>query len=177
MYASPSEKRVTVALPRARPRNSQISSVSASLAVPQKILNLPSSWRARCGFCSLFGGVCCCFLSGLSVAVAIVAIASTLLSWFAATKDRAGPGLAVLAIRAFRIAVLQRNCGAQPPPAAFQSGRRRGRLAPRSYNNLQTLAGPLGFEPRQSAPKALDLPLVDGPVPSKSVDLVIAVIG
>src|SRR6266404_5005950 len=26
------------------------------------------------------------------------------------------------------------------------------------------LAGPLGFEPRQSAPKALDLPLVDGPV-------------
>src|SRR5713226_6703406 len=25
------------------------------------------------------------------------------------------------------------------------------------------LAGPLGFEPRQSAPKALDLPLVDGP--------------
>jgi hypothetical protein len=28
----------------------------------------------------------------------------------------------------------------------------------------QHLAGPLGFEPRQSAPKALDLPLVDGPV-------------
>ena len=27
------------------------------------------------------------------------------------------------------------------------------------------LAGPLGFEPRQSAPKALDLPLVDGPAP------------
>ena len=26
------------------------------------------------------------------------------------------------------------------------------------------MAGPLGFEPRQSAPKALDLPLVDGPV-------------
>jgi hypothetical protein len=26
------------------------------------------------------------------------------------------------------------------------------------------LAGPLGFEPRQSAPKALDLPLVDGPI-------------
>jgi hypothetical protein len=30
------------------------------------------------------------------------------------------------------------------------------------------LAGPLGFEPRQSAPKALDLPLVDGPVSSLS---------
>src|SRR5271157_1579546 len=29
---------------------------------------------------------------------------------------------------------------------------------------LLFLAGPLGFEPRQSAPKALDLPLVDGPV-------------
>src|SRR5947208_3978355 len=29
---------------------------------------------------------------------------------------------------------------------------------------LVFLAGPLGFEPRQSAPKALDLPLVDGPV-------------
>src|ERR1700733_6853005 len=28
---------------------------------------------------------------------------------------------------------------------------------------LVHLAGPLGFEPRQSAPKALDLPLVDGP--------------
>src|SRR4029077_10934942 len=33
------------------------------------------------------------------------------------------------------------------------------------------LAGPLGFEPRQSAPKALDLPLVDGPVPI--VDLLV----
>ena len=31
------------------------------------------------------------------------------------------------------------------------------------------LAGPLGFEPRQSAPKALDLPLVDGPVNSASL--------
>src|SRR6185437_8608542 len=33
-------------------------------------------------------------------------------------------------------------------------------------SNVQNcfLAGPLGFEPRQSAPKALDLPLVDGPV-------------
>src|SRR5208282_2135094 len=35
------------------------------------------------------------------------------------------------------------------------------------------LAGPLGFEPRQSAPKALDLPLVDGPV--KRSDWLIAV--
>ncbi len=33
------------------------------------------------------------------------------------------------------------------------------------------LAGPLGFEPRQSAPKALDLPLVDGPVIKNYVDL------
>src|SRR5882724_9995893 len=34
---------------------------------------------------------------------------------------------------------------------------------------LQTyLAGPLGFEPRQSAPKALDLPLVDGPKTCRS---------
>ena len=39
----------------------------------------------------------------------------------------------------------------QEPPAAF-------------------LAGPLGFEPRQSAPKALDLPLVDGPVESSLTD-------
>jgi hypothetical protein len=30
--------------------------------------------------------------------------------------------------------------------------------------SLTTLAGRLGFEPRQSAPKALDLPLVDRPV-------------
>src|ERR1700745_3267512 len=30
------------------------------------------------------------------------------------------------------------------------------------------MAGPLGFEPRQSAPKALDLPLVDGPVTTVS---------
>src|ERR1700745_3602989 len=29
------------------------------------------------------------------------------------------------------------------------------------------LAGALGFEPRQSAPKALDLPLVDGPASLK----------
>ncbi len=33
------------------------------------------------------------------------------------------------------------------------------------------LAGPLGFEPRQSAPKALDLPLVDGPVKSLSISI------
>src|SRR6185312_14200405 len=33
-----------------------------------------------------------------------------------------------------------------------------------SLLQLQTLAGRLGFEPRQSAPKALDLPLVDRPV-------------
>src|ERR1700756_5053774 len=30
------------------------------------------------------------------------------------------------------------------------------------------MAGPLGFEPRQSAPKALDLPLVDGPITTVS---------
>ena len=29
-----------------------------------------------------------------------------------------------------------------------------------------SLAGRLGFEPRQSAPKALDLPLVDRPIPN-----------
>src|SRR5713226_3189943 len=34
----------------------------------------------------------------------------------------------------------------------------------------QHLAGPLGFEPRQSAPKALDLPLVDGPVSQLVID-------
>jgi hypothetical protein len=33
----------------------------------------------------------------------------------------------------------------------------------RSPDHPMNLAGPLGFEPRQSAPKALDLPLVDGP--------------
>ena len=33
-----------------------------------------------------------------------------------------------------------------------------------TYDQRRFLAGPLGFEPRQSAPKALDLPLVDGPV-------------
>src|SRR4029077_4431129 len=32
-----------------------------------------------------------------------------------------------------------------------------------SGDHGDNLAGPLGFEPRQSAPKALDLPLVDGP--------------
>ena len=39
-------------------------------------------------------------------------------------------------------------------------------LLPQVRDKQQTLylAGPLGFEPRQSAPKALDLPLVDGPV-------------
>ena len=31
------------------------------------------------------------------------------------------------------------------------------------------LAGRLGFEPRQSAPKALDLPLVDRPVTLRSI--------
>src|SRR5208282_4403817 len=36
--------------------------------------------------------------------------------------------------------------------------------APVSQLRTGFLAGPLGFEPRQSAPKALDLPLVDGPV-------------
>src|SRR5258708_22825453 len=40
-----------------------------------------------------------------------------------------------------------------------------GLLAFSSYRCAAVfLAGPLGFEPRQSAPKALDLPLVDGPV-------------
>jgi hypothetical protein len=41
--------------------------------------------------------------------------------------------------------------------------RSEGPLAPTLNSQSQTLAGPLGFEPRQSAPKALDLPLVDGP--------------
>src|SRR5690242_3308769 len=35
------------------------------------------------------------------------------------------------------------------------------------------LAGPLGFEPRQSAPKALDLPLVDGPVRLANVGAIV----
>src|SRR5229473_5288051 len=45
--------------------------------------------------------------------------------------------------------------------------RRRYWLRPTTKDRRPTtvfLAGPLGFEPRQSAPKALDLPLVDGPV-------------
>src|ERR1035437_98782 len=125
-YTSPSLKRETRACPRVRPRKWQTSSQSASLAVPQKTLNL-SSTRARCclrsGFSSVIG-----FFSA-AVVVATVAIVSVLSSRFS-----------VLGFGA---------------PASLL----------RTENwQLRTgfLAGPLGFEPRQSAPKALDLPLVDG---------------
>src|ERR1039458_10096807 len=131
-YASPPSKGVTCACRRAKPRKWQTSSQSASLAVPQKTLNL-SSTRARCclrsGFSSVIGFFSAAVFS--AVVVATVAIVSVLSSRFS-----------VLGFGA---------------PASLL----------RTENwQLRTgfLAGPLGFEPRQSAPKALDLPLVDGPV-------------
>src|SRR5271157_1775612 len=130
-YASPSLKRVTRACPRVRPRKLHTSSQSASLAVPQKTLNL-SSTRARCGLRSGFSSV-----TGFFSAVVFSAVVAT---------------VAIVSVLSSRFSVL--GFGA---PASLL----------RTENwQLRTgfLAGPLGFEPRQSAPKALDLPLVDGPV-------------
>src|SRR5580693_5669341 len=126
-YASPSAKRVTSACPRVRPRKAQTSSQSASLAVPEKILNR-SSTRARCGLRSVFSSVIG-FFSAV-VFSAVVAVVATVL---------------IVSVLSSRFSAL--GCGA--PVSELRTG---------------SLAGPLGFEPRQSAPKALDLPLVDGPV-------------
>src|SRR5438552_5042094 len=116
------------------PRKAQTSSANGWFAVPQKILNL-SSTRTRCGLRS-------CFSSALmpviffSVAVARVAIVSLVVGRWSLVVGRSLLALASLGWR---------TTNSQRPTTAF-------------------LAGPLGFEPRQSAPKALDLPLVDGPV-------------
>src|SRR5437667_8608281 len=123
------------------PRKAQTSSANGWFAVPQKILNL-SSTRTRCGLRS-------CFSSALmpviffSVAVARVAIVSLVVGRWSLVVGRwslvVGRSLLALASLGWR------TTNSQRPTTAF-------------------LAGPLGFEPRQSAPKALDLPLVDGPV-------------
>src|SRR5258708_15842648 len=80
-------------------------------------------------------GLCACFSSGVvtlffSAVVAKVAIESALGSWSLAVGQNPNPSPACLP-----------RAESQQPTTAF-------------------LAGPLGFEPRQSAPKALYLPLV-----------------
>src|SRR5215475_6957157 len=117
-------------------RKLQTSSARGSLAVPLKILNL-SSRRARCGLRSGLGcgSFTCAFFS---VAVMVVAIFLV-------------PSTQYHVLSYFRVAV-----------PSSQSQRSLGT----EYQVLGTafLAGRLGFEPRQSAPKALDLPLVDRPI-------------
>src|ERR1700690_3961834 len=135
-YASRSLKRVTRAWPRVSPRKWQTSSQSGSLAVPQKTLNR-SSTRARCGLRSVFSSV-----GGFFSAVVFSAIVFSPV--VVAT-------VAIGSVLSSRFSVL----GFGAPVSRLRIGTWQLRTG--------YLAGPLGFEPRQSAPKALDLPLVDGP--------------
>src|ERR1019366_2087864 len=135
-YTSPSLKRETRAWPRVRPRKLQTSSQSASLAVPQKTLNL-SSTRARCGLRSAFSSVIGFFSAVVFSAVVV------------ATVD-------IVQVSGVSVSVASYQLPVASSLLSLATG--NWRLA------TAFLAGPLGFEPRQSAPKALDLPLVDGPV-------------
>src|ERR1700690_239718 len=147
-YASPSLKRVTRACPRVRPRKWQTSSHRASFAVPQKTLNL-SSTRARCGLGSFFSSVVGFFSAAVFSAVPVSAVA------FSAVVAT----VAIGSVLSSRLSV-------------FSLGAPASLLRTENWQ-LKTgfLAGPLGFEPRQSAPKALDLPLVDGPVHDRRIAL------
>src|SRR5580698_5369132 len=118
------------------PRKWQTSSASGAFAVPLKILNFSSTRTRglRSGFSSEAGG-------GVGGAC------------FSAFSVFSG-GVTKVAIGSSQFSLLR-------------SQSRGSSVLLRTENwQLRTdfLAGPLGFEPRQSAPKALDLPLVDGPV-------------
>src|SRR5579871_2046210 len=129
------------------PRKWQTSSANGSFAVPLKILNF-SSTRGRCfrsSFSSLTGGL---FFSTFSV----------VLSGGVTKVAIVSSGL--LAFSSYRVL--------KPSDPSLTGN---WVLATENY----FLAGPLGFEPRQSAPKALDLPLVDGPVTLLMVDRLIVV--
>src|SRR5262245_19201639 len=58
------------------------------------------------------------------------------------------------------------RCAAAPSRPLFAQSGAHGRspTLPIFLSPVQILAGRLGFEPRQSDPKALDLPLVDRPI-------------
>src|SRR5579864_2424567 len=121
------------------PRKWQTSSASGSFAVPLKILNF-SSTRGR-GLRSVLSSVTGgLFFSTFSIFSGGVTKVAMIVS-------------GLLAFSCYRSLAVQ--------PSAIFAGSR--------VLTADFLAGPLGFEPRQSAPKALDLPLVDGPVISACI--------
>ena len=133
-----------------------LSSRASDWPCREKILNL-SSWRARSGLRSRLR-------SSLRVLASRMSPSSCATVWRVAShRQRAGFAAASICFASLWHWFVPRidSRGLADRPCCFSLLLKPD---PSSGPRLDILAGRLGFEPRQSAPKALDLPLVDRPV-------------